>query len=144
MKRSRRLVQKELEEQVVSEEMLDPIELLVSVANELGGPVVAFDHLRGWGLRAEKKYLKGELVTTYGGVMSLCPSEGDYVAKANEVFIDGRHGFKLKEKGRWINESDRDRTCVNVSLGRNVRAIREIKEGEWIFADYGPDYQRSY
>ena len=137
-------MQKETEDQIVTEDMLHTIDRIVEAANEIGGPQINLDHVRGWGLRAEKKYLKGELVTTYGGITHLKEIQGDYVAKANEVFIDGRQGFKLKEKGRWINESDRDRTDVNVSLGRNVRAIREIKEGEWIFADYGPDYQRDY
>lgn len=137
-------MKKESEQLVVTTAMLVDVIILAEAANDLEGPVVAYDHQRGWGLKAEKKYLKGDLVTTYGGVISAKPIEGDYVAKANEVFINGHHGFRLKEKGRWINESDRDRTNVNVSLGRNVRAIREIKQGEWIFADYGPDYQRSY
>lgn len=70
---------------------------------------------------------------------------GDYVAKASsDLHIDGRVGFSLTAKGRWINESDRKRKIVNVELGRVVRATRNIKAGEWLFADYGEEYERDY
>lgn len=115
------------------------------MANRMPGPQVCWDCERGcYGLRSDREYKKGELVTTYWGRVSSKESHGDYVAKASEVYIDGRVDFLLSQKGRWINESDRERSIINVNLGRNVRAIRDIEEGEWIFADYGPDYVRSY
>jgi hypothetical protein len=69
---------------------------------------------------------------------------GDYVAKSGELYIDGQYDFKLSQKGRWINESDRDRTIVNVVLGRTVRAACDIEEGQWLFADSGPEFVRDY
>lgn len=118
---------------------------VIRLVNEMPGPQVKWDtHRKCYGLRSDRPYRKGELVTTYGGTMSVREIAGDYVAKASEVYIDGESGFRLSQKGRWINESDRDRTSVNVSLGRNIRATRDIAEGEWLFADYGPDYIRSY
>jgi hypothetical protein len=133
------------ENQIVCEDMLRPVELLVSAVNECEGPTVVYDEERKcYGLKAEKMYLKKQLVTTYGGTLHTKERQGDYVAYGGDVYIDGLFGFKLKEKGRWINESDAERKNVNVQLGRNVRAIRDIEAGEWIFADYGPDYKRDY
>lgn len=131
---------------VVSERDLADIPTLVLQSNAIGGPVIAWDSDRMcYGLKAERRYLKGDIVTTYGGRKYSKEVEGDYVAKAaSDVHIDGRVGFHLSEKGRWINESDRDRTIVNVALGRTIRAIRTIEPDEWIFTDYGPDYVRNY
>lgn len=120
--------------------------LLVVGINRQPGPEVAWDHVRGcYGLRARQPYRKGQAITEYGGRRSRTELQGDYVAKASaELYIDGQYDFKLCEKGRWINESDRDRTVVNVILGRTVRAACAIVAGEWLFADYGPDFVRDY
>lgn len=137
-----------LGETIVTEEMLAVPHALVWESNQVEGPIVCWDPDRNcYGLRAEKKYKAGDRITWYGG--TLHPSakviRGDYVAQAaSDCVIDGRVGFKLKEKGRWINESDNQRRKVNAKLGRIVRAITDIEEDEWIFADYGPDYERSY
>ena len=136
----------DLGEKIVTDEMLNVKCALVWEANRCEGPIVSWDLDRHcFGLRAEKKYKKGDRVTEYGGTLFSRPIEGDYVAKASsDLFIDGRVGFKLKQKGRWINESDRDRTKVNVKIGRIVRAIADIEEDEWLFGDYGDEYERSY
>jgi len=129
----------------VTENDLNDIPSLVKRVNQIDGPKVEWDNERNcYGLKADRMYKKGKLVTTYGGIKYLKEVHGDYVVKANEIHIDGRFGFKLSEKGRWINESDRDRKIVNVTLGRDIRATRIIQPGEWIFADYGPDYVRNY
>ncbi len=132
---------------VVSEEdVLKCHALLIRLTNEIDGPEVAWDDERGCnGLRARKDYTTGQLITTYGGIKTVTETNGDYATKASaDIHIDGHYGFMLSEKGRWINESDRNRTLVNVKLGRNVRASQSIQAGEWIFADYGPDYDRSH
>ena len=86
--------------------------------NRLDGPKVEYDLDRGcMGLRADRNYVTGELVTTYGGRHSTNEMYGDYVAKASEIHIDGAYDFLLSQKGRWINESDRDRTIV-IDLGQ--------------------------
>lgn len=133
-------------EEVVSETKLRSLFNVISDCNAVEGPIVSWDMERHcFGLRAEKKYKAGERITTYGGTRSSKPINGDYVAKAaSDCFIDGRVGFKLKEKGRWINESDRTRSKVNAKLGRNVKALTDIEEDEWIFVDYGKDYKRTY
>lgn len=63
---------------------------------------------------------------------------------ASDTFMDGRVGFKLSDKGRWTNESDRRRKIVNISLGREMKATRDIEAGEWLFTDYGDEYERNY
>jgi hypothetical protein len=133
-------------EYIVTEDDLKNISDLVRRCNEIDGPSVEWDHERGcYGLRARRNYARGEIVTTYGGKKYTREVEGDYVAKASsDLHIDGRVGFKLSEKGRWINEYDRDRIIVNVTLGRNVRATMDIAAGDWIFTDYGPEYERTY
>lgn len=74
---------------------------LVSQSNAIGGTVIAWDSDRMcYGLKAERRYLKGDIVTTYGGRKYSKEVEGDYVAKAaSDVHIDGRVGFHLSEKG---------------------------------------------
>lgn len=130
---------------LVTLKSLNNLDGVIELTNGMPGPRVSWDEERGcFGLKADKSYRKGELVTTYGGRKSCKELFGDYVAKASEIYIDGKVDFLLSQKGRWINESDRERRIVNVDLGRNVRATQEISEGEWIFADYGPDYIRTY
>lgn len=132
---------------VVTEKHLQGESLLemIRLCNLMSGPEVKWDVERKcYGLKAKRCYRKGEAITEYGGVKTVKPLDGDYVAKSAEVYIDGRLGFKISQKGRWINESDRDRRVVNVKIGRVVRATRDIADGEWLFADYGPQYQRTY
>lgn len=113
--------------------------------NAFPGPRVEWDTQRGcYGLRSDKDYKEGQRVTSYSGVKTVKRVDGDYVAKSGEVYINGHHGFKPSQKGRWINESDRTRQVVNVCLARVVRATRDLKAGEWMFADYGPEYTRFY
>lgn len=119
--------------------------LLCKEANKWSGPKVAWDKQRGcYGLKADRRYKKGEKITTYGGYKSVKPMNGDYVAKSGEVYIDGFWGFFPHEKGRWINESDALRKVVNVNIARTVRATCDIEEGEWLFGDYGNEYVRNY
>lgn len=120
-------------------------EYMLVAVNRQPGPEVAWDDDRQcYGLRARQPYRKGEAITEYGGRKSLKELRGDYVAKTGELYIDGQYDFTVSQKGRWINESDRDRAVVNVRLGRTVRAACDIAEGEWLFADYGPEYERDY
>lgn len=134
---------------------------VITEANNMGGPLIREDGVRGFGLFAERDYSAGEKVTTYvkkfektfslrcngryGGVLHRKEIQGDYVALLGDgIHIDGRTGFRFEEKGRWINESDRDRSGVNVKLGRDVKTVCAVKKGEQFFADYGGDYQRDY
>jgi len=118
---------------------------VIDEANSIGGPQIKRDEVRGFGLFAEKDYQPNEKITEYGGVLHNREVQGDYVAFVGDgVHIDGRIGFRLDEKGRWINESDSDRSVVNVKLGRDIRALYEIKKGDQIFADYGEEYIRNY
>jgi len=140
---------------VSEKDLADPLRLkeVIFFANSIGGPQIRFDEEggRGYGLFAERDYLKGEKVTGYGG--AACPkgSAGDYVA----VFqgpegrcIDGRYGFRLDEKGRWVNEYSSDvkerEIHTNVRFGTSIRTTRIVEKGEQFFADYGEDYQRRY
>jgi len=126
------------------------LERLVAACNRLGGaPLVLWDPKRGgYGLFAERDYAVGEKVTEYGGIPYPASTNrtGDYVAlMGKDTLVDGRYGFRLgQEQGRWINESDAQRSIVNVELGRVVRVIRPVAEGEQFFGDYGPDYDRSH
>ena len=108
-----RLYKKRLADYVATEADLAT---LIGYINQLDGPAVEWDDDRKcYGLKARQHYKSGELVTTYGGTKSVKEIRGDYVAKGGaDIYIDGRVGFKLSEKGRWINESDRDRTSVNI------------------------------
>lgn len=140
-------VQKDLGAIVVTEAMMEqsPIAHAIIAVNRQPGPEVAWDSDRQcYGLRARQPYRKGDAITEYGGRRSLRELRGDYVVKSGELYIDGQYDFKVTQKGRWINESDRDRTIVNVRLGRTVRAACDIDEGAWLFADYGPEFQRNY
>ena len=124
------------------------LDLVIRLCNETRGPLVAFDYYRHcFGLKAERDYKAREVVTDYGGEVShVADVEGDYVAQLakTNVTIDGYCGFLVREKGRWINESDNQRTLVNVELGRRVRTIKAVKQGDWFFADYGENYKRNY
>lgn len=132
---------------VTLSEAIDNVPALVARCNEAPGPIVAWDEERHcYGLRADKDYRVGERVTTYNGHKSVKRGDqrGDYVAESGDIIIDGLFDFLPEEKGRWINESDRQRSVVNVNLARTVRATQRIFKGEWLFADYGIAYQRLY
>lgn len=131
---------------VPSKWVIYDIEGLVNAVNAFKGPKVKKDRIRGYGLFADRDYQPGELVTKYGGrtIWNTSQLRGDYVAKASEHHIDGFDTFRLSEKGRWINEFDSERTFVNCSLGRDIRAIVLVKEGEQFFCNYGNDYERNY
>jgi hypothetical protein len=122
---------------------------IVAMSNELGGPLVGICPRRGYGLFANRAYAKGELITEYGGVIYSGEVGGDYAARINaDSHIDGHHGFKLREKGRWINEFSGDpeerAEKANATLGLAIRASRYIENGQQIFVDYGGDYVRDY
>lgn len=117
---------------------------LIEEINLMKGPYVVHDAHRGYGLMADKDYKKGEVVTRYGGLSPVFWT-GDYVARLDEhQSIDGISHFKLSEKGRWLNEHDAKRSFVNVILGRECRAACDIKQGQMLYTDYGPDYDRKY
>lgn len=134
------------EDDIITEAVLESdYDNVIERVNAVPGPKVAWDSERGChGLKADRHYGRGEIVTTYGGRRSIREIAGDYVARCSEEYVDARIDFRLSQKGRWINESDRDRTHVNVRLGRTIRATRTITEGEWLFTDYGNDYARTY
>lgn len=122
---------------------------VIRLTNAIGGPRVAFDPERGcFGLFADRNYEgSSRPVTFYGGIKQHNVTDGDYAAKlgkSGSFFINGSFGFKIEEKGRWINESDSQRSCVNVELGRTVRTTALIRAGDQLFADYGPEYKRNY
>lgn len=119
-------------------------EALIDEINFMKGPYVVPDGHRGYGLRADKDYKKGEVITRYGGLSPVFWS-GDYVARLDEhQSIDGLTHFKLSEKGRWLNEYNTKRSFVNVTLGRECRAACDIKQGDMLYTDYGSDYVRNY
>lgn len=145
LNRGHRLYQKQLSNYEVSDSDLIDLETVISFINQIDGPAVEWDqHRNCYGLKTRQCYKKGDFITTYGGTKSFKEINGDYVAKGSEIYIDGRVGFKLSEKGRWINESDNKRTHINVKLGRRISAISDINKGEWLFADYGDEYIRNY
>jgi hypothetical protein len=89
--------------------------------------------------------MKGEKVTEYGGTVSTYEVAGPYVALMGDIHVDGFCGFRLGvQRGRWINEYNRERSYVNTELGRIVRTTRSVLKGEQFFADYGNEYERHY
>lgn len=137
---------------VTEEDIYCNLDAVVQLSNLLPGPLVLRDSDRGggYGLAARQTYKKDELITRYGGVVVRDPRgliRGDYVAACgkSDIIIDGHWGFTLAEKGRWINESDAQRSIVNVKISRlGVYATRAIAQDEWLFADYGDEYERVY
>lgn len=92
------------------------IDLIILLANELGGPQVTVvgpvtDPRAGTvGLVADRDYKKGEFVTTFGGYT-----------------LSHRYcGFLVKEKGCWI----RNIGNANVELDRIVRTTRAVRKAE--------------
>jgi len=123
------------------------VEQLVEAVNLFSGPKVKRDPIRGWGLFADRDYKRGELITLFGGniIYSAAEVQGDYVARCSEFYIDGFYGFRLgTEKGRWINEFNSEVTFINCSLGREIRAVVDVEEGDQFFCNYGKHYVRKY
>lgn len=142
---TKRQRQNELKRYVVTEEdVLTRLPQVIEMCNDVDGPKVFFDPVRGWGLFADRDYRAGEKVTSYGGYVAMHEVRGDYVAHCNEVHVNGYHGFEIFEKGRFINEKDAERSVVNVQLGRTIRTVKAVSKGEQFFADYGNEYNRSY
>lgn len=118
------------------------MEEIIERLNNKGGPYIVPDFHRGYGLIADRPYKKGEVITNYGGQLSTKPISGDYVAYLSDgVYTDAAEEFHWRNKGRWINEN---KGKENVILGRCIRAARDIEAGEYLYTDYGPDYQRNY
>lgn len=140
------------------------VDLLASLCNLTTGPVLfrVASKGGGYGLFAEQDYAVGRetKITKYDGVRPVeLPSqeEADYVVETGpRAYIDGKYGFQLENKGRWINEpnvaggvSDTAelKTIINVELSRLNRYffplidIRRGTELEWY---YGPKYQRPW
>jgi hypothetical protein len=153
---------KQLNKYVVTEADIESIESVVALCNCVSGPFVAYDPVRGYGLMADRDYSEGTTVTTYGGerIKSIVVG-GPYMALAKNGMstVDGRYGFKLAQKGRWVNEyiggdeNDKEKDKLlqaervkhaNVYLGMELIAMRDIAKYEWIYTDYGDEYSRSY
>lgn len=137
---------------VTADDIEERLAQVVYLSNLASGPFVVWDDQRhGYGLRADRKYKVHEIITRYGGeVLKSVDAEGPYMLyyASQKVTIDGHHGFKLCEKARWMNEysgKKKERaTNTNAKLGMKVTALRVVNEDDWIFADYGTDYHRSY
>lgn len=151
---------------VTREHILLEEDRLVKIINALGdGPLVKWDPTEEGGaslptaftqvvLVPKKRVFlvgdiyhltKGEKVTEYGGTISREEVAGPYVALMGDIHVDGFCGFRLGiQRGRWINEYNRERSYVNVELGRIVRTTRAVEKGEQFFADYGNEYERHY
>lgn len=133
----------------------DDLREIVFLANLTPGPVILPTRTRGYGLFADREYEGGEIVTMYGGDKVTGETEGDYVLynQVTGVTTDGRYGYKLGEKGRWINEysrKTRDRNkhknvvFISTKRGIGVKAIgRVIPFATELFLNYGADYNRS-
>lgn len=123
-----------------------PLQHIIALANLVDGPIILPSPGRGHGLFAERDYRKGERITQYGGTVShAATAAGDYVGYLGDgVYVDGAAGYTLAQKGRWVNESDRDRSVVNATLSRDIRASTFIASGQEIFVDYGSEYKRNY
>jgi len=108
----------------------------------------------GNGLFTTRSFAQGEILTLYGGYKSTLdvfecldlPKEyRQYVlAKpGSDIVYDSQIGFSMGyEMGRWINHK---KGYVNArfdfSMGDpSITATRDLKEGEELFLDYGPEF----
>lgn len=152
----------ELEEYIVRKQDMERIPLykIVFLVNMLDGPVVLKDAQRGYGLFAERNYAPLEGVTYYGGdVFTDKPVlQGDYVIripkeitnKPYDLTIDGRDGFLLSEKGRWVNEFARNKAKRKEAQNINTKwdededrilfgTQNQVLKGQQFFWDYGEE-----
>ena len=125
------------------------------------------NNLVGYGLFAEKDYESNEIVAEYGGVVASEELIGPYVISVRRHDVDGYYGFKLSQKGRFINE-DHSKTLfkTNAAMQKHLRNAANVVEeftgqasvvfrtqksfkyrlekGQEILWYYGPNYSRPY
>ena len=150
---------KEISEyRTTKEDMEDQMSIrkIVFLSNLVEGPFIIHtkDATKGYTLVADKRYKgsmtrDGDLVTIYGGTIVSGDEKSNYVvALGTSKFLEGKYGFVLREKGRWINEN---RVSPNVYMKRNeIRVLSSelergsLEQGEEILLDYGDEYERSW
>ena len=123
---------------VKQEDVSDPdkLKLIVYMCNFTPGPVIMYiNHVIGYGLFADRDYDRHkDEVTVYGGIVTRFSRirdaeegcRGDYAMLVDKkTCIDGLYGFKLSQKGRFINEAH------NVQFDGNIRLYkRQLQERE--------------
>lgn len=144
-------------------------DIICFLANFTPGPVVLHvNDVVGYGLFAEKDYGNNEFVVEYGGVISDEELIGPYVISVSRKRdLDGYFGFKLSQKGRFINEDHSKSTFkTNAAMQKHLRNSANVVEeftgqasvvfrtqkswkyrlekGSEIFWYYGPNYRRPY
>lgn len=129
------------------------LEKVIYLANYIGGPQIKNVPGKGYGLFADRDYFEREFVTRYGGVpVDFEEATGDYVITSErfQVGRDAEKRFKIKEKGRWIND-------IETPLSRNVELHYEkgefvfkvwfratVKKGDEFLWNYGEEYHRPW
>lgn len=123
---------------------------IVLLCNHVAGPRLVNTAHKGFGLEAERDYAKGEIVTFYGGTLLKGGATGSYVVDAGTFSVDGYFGFKLIDKGRWVNEAD-EGIKPNLEMRKTPRgkrlyffATRDICKGEELTWFYGRYYDRTW
>jgi hypothetical protein len=142
--------------------------IICFLANFTLGPVVLYvNDLVGYGLFAEKDYSDNEIVAEYGGVVADEELIGPYVITVRKHDLDGYFGFKLSQKGRFINEDHSKSTFkTNSAMQKHLKNAASVLEeftgqasvvfrtrkswkyrlekGQEILWYYGPNYSRPY
>lgn len=139
---------------------------LAELGNSLGGPRIKISKLKGvgYGLFADKNYIKTQNITIYGGRLHYKKTHGDYAFRLSEdplIYVDGEYDFHPSEKGRWLNHGSEDqKDLLGGAIDPNkpkanaeffideknnmpicyIRAMRNILKGEELYVDYGPLY----
>jgi len=139
---------------------------MAELGNLLGGPQIKLSIIKGvgYGLFADKNYIKKEIITTYGGELHYEKFHGDYAFRLSEnplIYVDGEYNFHPSEKGRWLNHGSEDQknllggamdpnkpkanTEFYIGMKNNmpicyIRALKNILKGEELYVDYGPLY----
>jgi hypothetical protein len=140
-------------------------DMVAVLANLTEGPVLMRVKSKdnGYGLFAERDYAgpNRSNVTRYQGKQWLSKyyravKNRDYIVDTQHGYsIDGRYGFLLSEKGRWVNEPNlpagwavRDLiTLQNIELDRNnlyFFPLKNIPRGTELTWYYGPAYHRHW
>jgi hypothetical protein len=145
----------------------DNVAEVIRKANAAGGPQIVLEENEelGYGLQADKDYVAGEFVTTYGGVLVAEDEDEDADAKyyavtietdkkkKEYVILDVEFRFDYRDKGRWVNEHPsnvvREYDNVNLKTDRDEEpetayfyATKKVKKGEFFYWNYGPKYKR--